>query len=161
MIEPLALYQAEVLPEWIDYNGHMNVAYYMIAFDKATDAFLDHFGLGETYRRETNHSIFVLEAHVTFGREVKLGDRVGFTVQLIDADDKRIHLFQRMFHEEAGYQAATAELMMLHVDLTGPRSARLPEAALSKIGTVLAQHRQLPKPPELGRKIGIPRGFQG
>jgi len=159
--EPLALYRTEVLPEWIDYNGHMNVAYYTLAFDKATDAFLDHIGLGETYRRDTNHSIFVLESHVTFGREVKMGDPLGFTVQLIDADEKRMHLFQRMFHNEAGYMAATVEMMMLHVDLTGPRSSPIPEAARSQLGMILAQHRQLPKPPELGRKIGIPRGFNG
>ncbi len=156
-VEPLALYRTTVAPEWIDYNGHMNVAYYVLAFDQATDRLLDHLGLGLSYRQASEHTIYVLEAHVTYEREVKAGDPLAFTTQLIDADSKRIHFFHRMFHGEHGYLAATNELMALHVDLAGPRAAAMPRAALGLVERILAEHRQLPPPPQLGRRIGIVR----
>jgi len=152
---PLSLFTGRVLPEWIDYNGHMNVAYYVLAFDQASDRLFDHFDLGERYRRTTGHSLFVLEAHVTYERELRLDDPVAVTSQLIGADAKRVHFFHRMMHGESGYLAATIELMALHVDLRGPRAAPLPPAAAEAIQRVLEEHRQLPPPPELGRRIGL------
>src|SRR5690242_16223579 len=113
---PLETYRTTVPAEWIDYNGHMNVAYYLLAFDRGTDGLLDHLGLGGRYRAATNHSIYVLEAHLTYEREVKEGDPIRIATQLLDADGKRLHVFHRMFHETAGYLAATNELMALHVD---------------------------------------------
>src|SRR5208282_2490885 len=95
---PLAPFRATVLPEWIDYNGHLNVAYYLLAFDRASDHLLDQLGLGEAYRRATGHSIYVLEAHLTYEHELKLGDALAVTSQLIDADRKRLHVFHRMYH---------------------------------------------------------------
>src|ERR1700730_10725435 len=126
MAHPLRPFRTTVQPQWIDYNGHMNVAFYVLAFDKATDGLLDHLGLGETYRRTTNRSIYVLEAHLTYERELKRGDRLRVDKQIIDADDKRIHVFHKMSAAEAGYLAATNELMALHVDLAGPRAAAMP-----------------------------------
>src|SRR5215469_14576417 len=87
-VMPYPPYRAAVAPEWIDYNGHMNVAYYVLAFDRATDLLLDHLGLGEAYRRATNRSLFVLEAHVTYARELRAGDRFEIETRLIDADRK-------------------------------------------------------------------------
>jgi len=152
---PLSLHTGRVLPEWIDYNGHMNVAYYVLAFDHASDRLFDHFDLGETYRRATDHSIFVLEAHVTYERELKAGDPLAVTTQLIDADAKRLHFFHRMLHGAEGYLAATIELMTLHVNLRGPKAAPIPAAAAEKIQQVLAAHRLLPPPPQLGHRIGL------
>jgi acyl-CoA thioester hydrolase len=157
MPPPLPPFRTTVQPGWIDYNGHMNVAFYVLAFDKATDGLLDHLGLGEAYRRATNRSIYVLEAHVTYDRELKLGAPLAIDTQLIDADEKRLHVFHRMTHDEEGYLAATNELMALHVDLAGPKSAPMPAAALAEAGRVLAQHRRLPAPPQLGRRIAIAR----
>ncbi len=157
MPPPLSAFKTAVQPEWIDYNGHMNVAFYVLAFDKATDGLLDHLGLGEAYRRATNCSVYVLEAHVTYDRELKLGETLAIDTQLIDADAKRLHFFHRMTHAEAGYLAATCELMGLHVDLAGPKAAPMPPAALAAIERLLAAHRLLPPPPQLGRRISIKR----
>jgi acyl-CoA thioester hydrolase len=154
---PLALFSAAVEPGWIDYNGHMNVAYYVLAFDRATDRLLDHLGLGEAYRRATNHSIYVLEAHVTYERELKGGDPIKVTTQLIDADARRIHFFHRMYHGEAGFLAATNELMALHVDLGGPRAMPVPAEAAALLERTLAEHRRLPAPEQLGRRMGLNR----
>lgn len=153
--EPLSLFAGRVLPEWIDYNGHMNVAYYVLAFDQASDRLFDHFSLGETYRRATDHSIFVLEAHATYERELKVGEPLAVTTQLIDADARRLHFFHRMMHGEDGYLAATIEVLTLHVDLRGPRAAPFPATAMEVIERTLAEHRRLPPPPQLGRRISL------
>lgn len=154
---PYEPYRDRVAPEWIDYNGHMNVAYYVLAFDRATDRLFEYLGVGESYRRATNHSIFALEAHVTYERELRGGAAFEIATQLIDADRKRLHLFHAMSRSDSGDLAATIELMGMHIDMSGPRSAPLPDAAFAKIAALLAQHRLLPSPPQLGRKIGIRR----
>ena len=87
---PLDIHQATVKPEWIDYNGHLNMAYYVLMFDNATDNFFDLIDLGVNYVNRSQHSAFVLETHVTYQWEVSLDDRLRFTVQLIDADEKRL-----------------------------------------------------------------------
>jgi acyl-CoA thioester hydrolase len=153
----LVAFRGKVEPAWIDYNGHLNVGYYVVAFDKGTDGLLDHLGLGEAYRRATNHSMYVLEAHVTYERELKLGAAFTIETQLIDADEKRIHFFHRMHHAEDGFLAATNELLALHVDLAGPRAAVLPADALARLEPLVAAHRRLPAPPQLGRRIAIRR----
>ncbi|HXZ02321.1 MAG TPA: thioesterase family protein [Stellaceae bacterium] len=157
MPPPLSPFKTAVQPDWIDYNGHMNVAFYVLAFDKATDGLLDHLGLGEGYRRAINCSIYVLEAHVTYDRELKLGETLAIDTQLIDADMKRLHFFHRMTHAAAGYLVATSELLALHVDLGGPKAAPMPPTALVAVDRLLAAHRLLPPPPQLGRRIAIKR----
>jgi acyl-CoA thioester hydrolase len=150
-------YRATVVPEWIDYNGHMNVAYYVLAFDRATDRLFDNLGIGEAYRRATRHSVFALEAHVTYERELRQGDEFEIATRLIDADRKRLHLFHAMTRSKDGELSATIEFMGLHVDMSGPRSAPLPDAAYVKVEALLAEHRLLPAPPQLGRRISIRR----
>ena len=103
---PLELLRTAVRPEWLDYNGHMNVAYYMVVFDHGTDALLDRLGVGQRYRRATARSVYVLEAHLTYESEVKEGEVVRVTSQLIAADEKRLHVFHRMFREQGGDQRA-------------------------------------------------------
>src|SRR5579862_5947103 len=154
---PDALYHGEVQPQWIDYNGHMNVAYYVLAFDHATDRFFDALGVGETYRRTTNHSLFALEAHVTYERELKEGEAFAIECRLIDADRKRLHMFHRMTKSKTGETAATMEVMGLHVDLAGPRSIPMSDELFAQIEAWLAADQKLPPPPQLGRKIGIRR----
>jgi acyl-CoA thioester hydrolase len=154
---PSEPYRATVAPEWIDYNGHMNVAYYVLAFDRATDRLFDYLGLGATYRQATHHSIFALEAHVTYERELREGEAFAIVTQLIDADRKRLHLFHTMSCTQDGTLASTGEIMGLHVDQSGPRSAAFPDDAYARIEALLARHRLLPRPPQLGRTIGIRR----
>jgi acyl-CoA thioester hydrolase len=154
---PYPPYRDTVAPEWIDYNGHMNVAYYVLAFDRATDRLFDYLGIGEDYRRATHHSLFALEAHVTYERELRQGDEFEIASRLIDADRKRLHLFHAMTRTKDGELAATIELMGLHVDMAGPKSAELPDAIYAKIEALVAEYRLLPLPAQLGRKIGIQR----
>ena len=153
---PLELFSERVQPEWIDYNGHMNVAFYVLAFDHATDAFFDFLGLDEAYRTTTGNSTFAVEAHVTYQREVAKGDELRFTTQLLGFDHKRIHFFHRMYHAEQGFLAATAEWLSLHVDLAQRRVAPMPEAIAGRLAEVHAAHGALPVPPEVGRVIGKP-----
>jgi len=154
---PLALHEEVVRPEWIDYNGHMNVAYYVLAFDHATDRLLDLIGLGMDYARSSGHSTFVLETHVTYAQEVKLRDRLRFRAQLLDADAKRLHYFIEMHQGKDGYLAATSEQIALHVDLAARRGAPIPDAAMRRVQALLAVHRDLPRPEAAGRVIGIRR----
>lgn len=153
----LELHTEIVRPEWIDYNGHMNVAYYLLAFDHATDAFLDYLGIGQDYLRQAHHSTFTLEGHITYDREVKEGDPLRFTTRLLDYDRKRIHYFHCMYHATKGYLASTNEMLTLHVSMQTRRSAPLPEALLQKLEKLLGAHRKLPVPAQVGRRIGIRR----
>jgi acyl-CoA thioester hydrolase len=146
-----------VRPEWIDYNGHTNMAYYVVMFDTATDVLFDAIGCGQAYRRDTGFSMYAMESHVTYARETKLGDKLTIACRLIDADSKRFHFFCRMAMTDGGEQVATFEMLALHVDLAGPRSAPFPPAIQARLDAMLAEHRTLPLPPEIGRKAGLRR----
>jgi len=151
----LRLHEGEVRPEWIDFNGHMNLAYYLLAFDQATDRFLHHIGLGEKYFRQENRSVFVLEAHVVYHREMRLGDRMRFTTQLLAHDAKRLQFIHHMYHAGEGFLAAANEIMAIHVDMASRRSAPMPAPAMAALAELQASHDLLPKPAEAGRQIRI------
>ncbi|MBT3533067.1 MAG: hypothetical protein HN478_04265 [Rhodospirillaceae bacterium] len=153
--EVIDIHRAKVLPEWIDYNGHLNMAYYVLMFDNATDRFFDLIDLGVDYVTRCQHSAFVLETHVTYQQEVGLDDPLRFTFQLIDADEKRLHYYFEMFHEDRGFLAATSEQIALHVDLGARRSAPFPDIMKQRIDIVLQAHARLPQPGGVGRSIGI------
>ena len=153
---PLELHREIVRPEYIDWNGHMNVAYYVLIFDHATDAFFDYAGLDAEYR-ERGYTTFTLESAVTYQREVKEGDPVRITTQLLDYDHKLLHYFHRMYHAEEGFLSATNELLSLHVGFENRRSAPFPEALMARFGRIHAAHAGLPPPPEAGRPMGIRR----
>ena len=126
---PFNRYEGEVLPEWIDYNGHMNVAYYVTAFDQASGAFMRNMGLGRNYVDSKSGMTFVLETHVTYDREMKGGAPMRFTTQLLDRDAKRVHLFHEMYHADQGYLAATNETIVMNTDFASRRSAPWPRQA--------------------------------
>ena len=154
---PIDSHRETVRPEWIDYNGHMNVAYYVLAFDHATDVLFDALGLGESYREATDHSTFSLQIQVTYLRELQLDAPLRVTTQLVDHDAKRLHYFHEMFHAEEGYRAATCECLPIHVDLAARRSAPLPDDILSRLAALMAAHAELPRPREVGSVIAIRR----
>ncbi|HYR66500.1 MAG TPA: thioesterase family protein, partial [Reyranella sp.] len=97
---PLDRHRATVLPEWIDWNGHMNVGFYVVAFDKATDTLCAQFGCSWEYTRDKIGMTFVLEAHVTYDQEVKEGDALRITTQILDHDAKRLHYIHAMYHAD-------------------------------------------------------------
>jgi len=145
-----------VLTEWIDYNDHMNVTYYVLAFDAAVDHFLDRLGVGPDYVAQGEGSCFVLQNHVSYLRELKAGDLFHMTCRLLNYDEKRIHYFLEMYHETEHYLAATSEQITLHVDLKLRRAMPLPQHAQHALTEMLASHSLLPRPPQVGSVIDIP-----
>lgn len=154
---PLECPAAVVIGDWVDYNGHMNMAYYNVIFDQALDHAYDRLGIGEAYVRDSGCSHFTVEAHVTYLREVRLHDPLRITWQLLDCDTKRLHFFEHMYHAEHGYLAATSEQLSIHVNMTERRAAVFPEYLQTRFEDVLSHHRQLPRPAQAGHVIGIPR----
>jgi len=152
---PLSLYRATVQPDWLDVNNHLNVAYYALVFDRAAEAFMEHLGIDNDYIRERNASWVALESHTSFNRELRLDDPLRVTAQVLDRDSKRIHLFQTLFHEAKGFQAASNELMIMHVDLGKRSSSRFPPEVVQRLERIAAEHKGLPRPPEQGSVIGI------
>jgi acyl-CoA thioester hydrolase len=152
---PLDIHRATVLPEWIDWNGHMNVGFYVVAFDKATDTLCNQFGVGWEYTRDKIGMTFVLEAHVTYDREVKEGDPLRITTQVLDHDSKRVHYIHTMYHGTEGYLAATNELMLMNIDYDSRRSAAWPVWAQERIEKMAAAHAALPRPVQAGRIVSI------
>ncbi len=150
-------HQETVQPQWIDYNGHMNLAYYVLIFDHASDKFLDAVSAGESYRRATDNSVFVLEMHVNYLYEVRLGQPVRVSTLLLDHDHKRAHLFHRMLLQPDDRLVATNELMLMHVGLADLRSTPWPQAVVERLSVVAARQDLTAWPPQAGRKIGIKR----
>ncbi|MEJ2258678.1 MAG: thioesterase family protein [Woeseiaceae bacterium] len=147
--------RGEVLPEWIDINEHMNVAYYLLAFDQAVDALWNRFGLTDEYIRTHDSSTIAVESHVTWQREVFRGDPFVVTAQVIAYDDKRIHQFQRMHHAEQGFLAATCEWMNLHFETAKRRVSPWPDAIREKIAAFVDGQGEFPWPEEAGRRMHI------
>jgi len=134
------------MADWVDPNMHMNMAYYMVAFDRATDALLEQLGLSYAYTRHELGMIFVLEAHVTYKQELREGDPIGVATQIVDHNRKLMHIFHSMTHAEDGFAAAACDLLLLHVDFKTRRSAPWPKACTAQIGAMFAAHRLVPRP---------------
>ena len=155
---PLDRHRGRVLPDWIDANGHMNVGYYVVAFDQATETFCQQLGVSWEYTAHRLGMVFILEAHVTYDRELKEGDPLRVTTQLLDHDGKRAHFFHAMYHGGGGWLAATNELLMMHIDYGSRRPAPWPAETLGRLEAMAATHRPLPWPAKAGRRIAIRKG---
>jgi acyl-CoA thioester hydrolase len=145
-----------VEPQWIDYNGHLNMAYYNVLFDRAVDEAYELLGIGLDYLKTQAHSTFTAEVHVRYLREIHEGDPVRVTFQLLDYDAKRIHYFEQLFHAVEGWVSATSENMTLHVDMNAKKVAPFPPAAMKALARMKAAHAQLPRPEAAGRHIAMP-----
>jgi len=145
-----------VLPEWIDANGHMNLAYYVVLFDLATDAMYDVLGVGQAYRDATGNSTFTAEAHTLYEREVRVGERVRVVPHLLGADAKRLHYFHEMFHAESGHRVAAQELLALHIDLSIRRVAAFPDDLAARLQQAVRARDGRPLPDGAGRRIAMP-----
>ncbi|MBU2088956.1 MAG: thioesterase family protein, partial [Alphaproteobacteria bacterium] len=118
-----SIHHGTVLPDWIDYNGHMNLAYYLVAFDQASDGFTDFIGLDRPYRAAHDSTIFVVEAHLTYARELVEAEAFRIETRVLGVDGRKLRLFQAMYRAGETEIAATNELMILHVDMRTRRSA--------------------------------------
>jgi acyl-CoA thioester hydrolase len=145
-----------VEPGWIDYNGHLNMAYYNVLVDRAVDEAFELVGLGPDYVRSRNASYFAVEAHVRYLRELSVNARVRVTLRLLDFDAKRIHLFAELHHAIEGWVSATSEQLALHVDMTSRRVVPWPDDVLQGLAAMKAAHAALPAPEGVGRRIAMP-----
>jgi len=152
---PFDSYRDVVRPDWIDHNRHMNMGYYLVVFDFATDAFFDFVGLDRAHRERNRITTFSLEGHITYQREVGLDDPLRFTTRLVGHDAKRIHYLHEMYHAADGYLAATNELMSLHVSLETRRGAAMTDDIQARLRQIQAAHAALPPSPNVGRVIGL------
>jgi acyl-CoA thioester hydrolase len=143
-------------PQWIDYNGHLNMAYYNVMFDRAIDELWLVLGIGPSYKKSRNGSTFTAECHVRYLREIHLGDPVQVSVTLIAADDKRLHTFEELRHASEGWLSATSENMTLHIDMGLRKTAPFPSDVRATIDAVASAHAMVSRPEGIGRAIAMP-----
>jgi acyl-CoA thioester hydrolase len=153
---PLVSAVMRVEPAWIDYNGHLNMAYYNVLFDRAVDEAYELIGCGLAYLKERRHSCFTAEVHLRYVRELASGDPVRVTLQLLDYDAKRLHYFEQLFHADEGWLSATSENMALHVDMDAKKTASFPDDITARLAQLKAAHASLPVPEGVGRRIAMP-----
>ncbi|MCV6615132.1 MAG: thioesterase family protein [Cellvibrionaceae bacterium] len=154
------IYRTNIQPEWLDHSDHLNVAYYVLIFSKAGEALLANLGLNAAATRESGISWMVLENHISYNREVMLDQAVRVTAQLLDNDDKRLHLYFEMWasaEDGSEYLASSLEQMAMCVDIKLRKSCPLPAAITAKVAAMASAHADLPKPQGIGRAIGIRR----
>ena len=147
--------QQHVQDGWIDYNGHMNVGYYGVAFDLGFDPFLEAMGLTHEYRDREMVSTFTVESHITYQAELMRGEAFRVETQVVGYDAKRVHIFQRMIKASDGALSATVEWMVLHMDMKTRRVAPWRPEALNNIQSWYRAYKELGEPAELNRVIGI------
>ncbi|WP_372599365.1 thioesterase family protein [Amphritea sp.] len=154
------IFRTRIKPEWLDYNNHMNVAYYVLIFDLAGVELVSQLGLSEAVTEKTGISWMVLENHITYNNEVVLDQPVEIRCQLIDHDNKRLHLYFEMYaYTEQGveYLASTLEQMAMCVDLNSRSSCEFPSEVVEQINAMAKLQSELTTPANIGRKIGIRR----
>jgi acyl-CoA thioester hydrolase len=134
-----------VEPAWIDYNGHLNM-----------DEVYELLGLGLDYLKNRRHSTFTAEVHIRYLRELKEGDPVRVSFQLLDYDEKRLHYFEELHHAEEGWLSATSENMALNVAMDAKKTAPFPADVMAHLARMKAAHATLPVPQGAGRRIAMP-----
>lgn len=150
-------YRVKVNPEWIDHNGHLNVAYFVLAFDYATDAYYETLLVGSDYPEESGCSVFTLGMDVDYLTELFAGDEVEITTQMLDWDYKRVHYYHTMVNLSTGKIAATNECLGMNVNLESRTSAPFSDRVQQKLSEVFEQNKSLSRPQKQGRRLAIPR----
>jgi acyl-CoA thioester hydrolase len=149
------IYRDTVKPEWVDYNGHLRDAFYMLIYSLTTDAFMDRIGLDEAGRHARQRTMYTLEAHVSYLREIKEGAAVRVDARVIASDTKRVHLYMEMFEGEGDQPMSACEQMMMQIDTSGePKAASFDEEVGGKVAameTIAAAEARY-----AGRVIGLP-----
>ena len=152
----LATWSGTVLPQWVDYNGHLNDGYYMVVFSEATNAVMALIGLDAAGRTATGHSIFTLESHINYLQEVKQGEAIDVHTQILGSDAKRLQIYQTMVLAGTDTLLAANEQMLLNVDMSGPRAAPFAPTVMARVQMLSVAHRSLPRPKYAGRTIALP-----
>lgn len=154
---PFRRYEVTIPEAWIDGNKHLNMGYYTVLFDLATDELWAALGIGFAYKKARNLGTFCAEAHIAYEREMLMGE-VGYVEsRVIDVDDKRIHVTHELFRKHDGLRSAAQEFLFLHVDLSRRRVSPWPDDILPTLRAAKAAHDRLPPPDWLGRKVAMRR----
>jgi len=153
---PLCLLSTTVAPQWVDYNGHMSESCYLLVFGDNSDAFFRFIGIDEAYRA-AGRSFYTVQTQIHNLHEVSEGEPIRLTLQLLDCDDKRLHIFHAMFRGNSADLLATGEQMLVHVDMLAGRSVPMPSDMSAKVQAIRAAHAGLPLPAQAGQPIGIRR----
>ena len=151
----LITYRTQVHEDWVDYNGHLRDAFYLLIFSYATDALMECIGLDADSRGQSGHSLFTLEAHLNYLHEVKLGTEVWVQTQIIAFDRKRLHVYHSLHRSGFDEVLAASEQLLLHVDLAGPRSAPFSEQSIGLLQGLAQGQQDLPAAVYVQRVIGI------
>jgi carnitine 3-dehydrogenase len=149
---PLELVCRLVPADWIDYNGHVHESRYLQLAADATDALLARLGVDADYLRSAG-SYYTVETHLCHLGQLRAGEHVAVTTQVLGGDEKRLHVFHRVTAEGAAEPAATAEQMLLHVDAETGRAGPARGAVREQALTLVADHAALPRPARAGRGI--------
>ena len=159
----IPVYQTPILAEWIDYNGHLRDAYYTLIVSLATDALMDRVGLDAAYRARSGCTLYTLELHLHFLREVKQDDVVSVELRLLGVDHKRIHAAFEILRRGSAEPAAAAELMLLHVRQDGAQvsSAPFPAPVSAALAALQAQSAALPAAAAGSRRMQLPGARPG
>jgi len=144
-------------PGWIDYNGHLNMAYYLVVFDRGYDVVAESLGMGAEYARTRRMTTYTGDARIAYLNEVHQNADLVTSYQILDHDEKRIHAFQELRHAADGKVAATCETLTLHIDMAGPKVCPFPPDVMERVEALAANHAGLPVPDGVGKKIGLRR----
>ncbi|SPO52809.1 4-hydroxybenzoyl-CoA thioesterase [Pseudomonas sp. JV551A1] len=151
----LITYRTPVQEDWVDYNGHLRDAFYLLIFSYATDALMERIGLDADSRGQSGNSLFTLEAHINYLHEVKLGTEVWVQTQIIGFDRKRLHVYHSLHREGFDETLAASEQMLLHVDLAGPKSAPFSERSVGLLQGLVDEQQDMPPAEFVGRVMGL------
>ncbi len=146
----------QIEPQWIDYNGHLNMAYYNVMFDRAIDEMWLQLGIGPAYMTARHCSTFTAECHVRYLREIHLGDPVQVSVFLLGADEKRLHTFEELRHATEGWLSATSENLTLHIDMEARKVAPFPPDIQTRARAIVESYAGVPRPEGIGRNVAMP-----
>jgi len=152
----LITYRTPVQEDWVDYNGHLRDAFYLLIFSYATDALMERIGLDADSRGQSGQSLFTLEAHINYLHEVKLGTEVWVQTQIVGFDLKRLQVYHSLHRAGFDEALAASEQMLLHVDLAGPKSAPFSERSVELLQGLVDEQQGLLAPQFIGRVIGLP-----
>ena len=157
---PLTTWQGAVLPAWVDYNGHLNDAYYLVAFSLATDSLMASIGLDAAGRAATGHTMYTLEVHLNYVQEVHAGVAIEVRTQILGVDAKRVHVFNTLHRQDDGTLLATNEQMLANIDTSdaekGPHTAPFAPDVAAALLPLAQAHADLPRPANAGRSIALP-----
>jgi carnitine 3-dehydrogenase len=153
---PLRLHETTALPEWMDYNDHMSESCFLLAFGDSADVFFRYIGIDEDYRA-AGHSLYTTQTHLHHRQEVSLGEPLVMTLQLLDLDRRRLHIYHEMRHGETDALVAMAEQLLVHVDMAAGRSSDMPEDLYARVSAIHRAHSVLPQPAVVGHPIAIRR----